>query len=302
MNKRIAFPFLTLSDSALYVTPWSLSLNGGGCLPASDYLENWDSASTIRLFRTLRVDPEVSALDLAIDAEKLALSVNVQLGSGQGRLSQLVLQQYHYVLSAEDGWKAVFEIELEGYQLSTILDIFTEITLLAPLSSSNMLSPANKGDRLWSDRVRTRLEGEEPRLPIETVELSELVNDPAIALAPWYLHWSPRDWNRDLHGAIRLYLNSSRSDFIERVGAEDPCVLQAMMADVMMQVCERLIMDPEADELFNNPEPGSLAAQAGSWLHKAWPGKDVTFIRSVLESRPGIFHSAILSLAELGET
>ena len=117
--------------------------------------------------------------------------------------------------------------------------------------------------------------------------------------APWYLHWSPRDWNRDFHGAVRLYLNMDEPEFLERIEAEDPQTLQVVLADIMSQICERFVSDGDiaAEEL----EPGSLGFQATTWLRKAWPDKDVGFIRSVLENRPGAFRSAFLALAELGD-
>jgi hypothetical protein len=46
--------------------------------------------------------------------------------------------------------------------------------------------------------------------------------------------------------------------------------------------------------------PGRSVLKPQTWLRKAWPGKDASFIRSVLESRPGVFRSTILALAEPG--
>ena len=69
----------------------------------------------------------------------------------------------------------------------------------------------------------------------------------------------------------------------------------------MGQICERLINDPDADDVMSGAEPGSLGAQATSWLGTIWPGKEAAFVRSVLEQRPGRFRAAYLELAELGE-
>src|SRR5690606_9974595 len=118
--------------------------------------------------------------------------------------------------------------------------------------------------------------------------------------APWYLHWSPRDWHRDFHGAVRLYLNERTPVFLERIESQDGPILQTLLAETMSQICERFIFDPEASELLANPEPGSLGAQAASWLQKSWPGKDAEFLRSVLKNQPGKFRAALLALAETG--
>lgn len=299
MNRRVAFPFLTLSESAVDAETWSLSLNDSEWQTVSEFLPDWNPSSMIRLRRRVRVDPKVATQDLCLDASDLCLSVGVCLGTGQGRLPRLIFFRECHTLEL-DIWEVEFEVEVRGDALSSVLDIFTQITLASAASTVGPLSPQRFGDRLWTDRIRIRLEGEEPRFPIEIADISVLLDDTAAVLAPWYLHWSPRDWSRDFHGAMRLYLNSARADFIAKIEGEDPHMLQLLMADVMGQVCERLIMDPEAAELFGAPEPGSLGAQASSWLRKAWPDRDVSFMRSLLESRPGMFRAAFLTLAELG--
>lgn len=297
---RIAFPFLTLSDSAVIASEWLISLNGSEWAPAGEYLQNWDPASSTRLRRRLAVDPSIAAADLNIDVKELIFFVSVRVGTGQGRLPRLILAHKKCALDAEP-WFVEFDLEFKGEELSMVLDVNTRIALASPVSSSSPISPSRIGDQLWSDRIRVRLEGEEPRFPIEIGNLPELVGDAICASAPWYLHWSPREWSRDFHGSIRLYLNSAHTELIKRIEEEDPMMIQMLMADVMGQVCERLITDPELNELFNTPEPGSLAAQAVSWLRKAWPGKDPEFIRSIFDNKPGIFRASLVALAHLGD-
>lgn len=297
---RIAFPFLTLSESAVIASSWLISLNESEWAPAGEYLQNWDPASSTRLHRRIAIDPSIAAADLNIDIRDLKFFASVRIGTGQGRLPRLILTRENRTLEAEP-WFIEFDLEIEGEALSTVLDISTRITLASSISAPSPLSPSRIGDQLWSDRIRVRLEGEEPRFPIEIGDIQILLGDTVSSSAPWYLHWSPREWSRDFHGAMRLYLNSTHTEFIERIEDEDPMMIQMLMADVMGQVCERLITDPEVNELFNSPEPGSLAAQASSWLRKAWPGKDPSFIRSVFDNRPGIFRASFVALANLGD-
>ncbi|AWM23728.1 hypothetical protein [Sinorhizobium fredii] len=296
MNRRVAFPFLTLSDAAVDASPWSVALDGGEWLPAGDFLPDWDYASTIRLRRQLRIDREIASADLGISANELSLSLGLRLGTGQGRLPRLLVHQEDREIPAAR--EAALELEVSGDRLSAVLDIFTEIMLSTRPSTRDLLAPSRAGDRLWHDRQRIRLEGEEPRFPIEVADLGTLLADATAASAPWYLHWSPRDWRRDFHGAIRLYLNADRAEFIKKIEQQDPQTLQALMADVMGQVCERLVTDPSADEIIAQSDHGSLAAQAAAWLRQAWPGKDRDFVHSVLDNRPGVFRSAFLALAE----
>ena len=172
----------------------------------------------------------------------------------------------------------------------------TQVLLAAVPADGGELSARRVASRLWSDTQRILLEGEEPRFPMEVADFRALLGNAPAAAAPWL-----KDWNRDFHGAARLYLNGDQSDFIKRIEEQDGPTLQVLLAEVMGQICERLINDPEADDVMSGAEPGSLGAQATSWLDTIWPGKDAAFVRSVLEQLPGQFRAAFLELAELGE-
>ncbi len=267
---------------------------------AGDFLPDWDAASLIRFRRTVRLDPLVAADDLGVSPENLRLLLGVRIGTGPGRLPRLILLRDCREFSG-GVWQEEFDIEVTGEQLSLVLDIQTQVLLAAPIKGCRQLSPRRKADRLWSDTLRIRLEGEEPRFPIEIVDMRTLFGSTIPASTPWYLQWSPHDWDRDFHGAARLYLNKDLRDFIDRIEQQDGPTLQALLADVMGQICERLVIDSEAEGILTGSEPGSLGAQATAWLHMAWPEKDAAFIRSVLENHPGTFRAAFLALAELGE-
>lgn len=299
MNRRVAFPFLTLSESAVEASAWEISLDGVEWSAAGEFLPHWDSASDIRIRRTMRLNLELAAPDLGIPVDRLALSASVRIGTGQGRLPRLILSRTRRDLrSGDTSWE--FEQIIEGHRLSMILDLQTEILLADVPAEFSALSPVHPGNRLWSENARVRLEGEEPRFPIETADLAQMLGGGIAGAAPWHLHWSPGDWTRDFHGAVRLYLNEKSGEVLQRIEDEDPATIQFLLADVMSQICERLLADPEAGTMMDAAEPGSLGAQAATWLRKAWPGKDASFIRSVLESRPGVFRSTMLALAEPG--
>lgn len=300
MNRRIAFPFLTLSDAAVQSEPWHLSLNGGDFKPAGGFVPDWDAASEIRIRRSLRIKPHIAADDLGITVGNLRLALGVRIGTGSGRLPRLILLRECRRLKP-GSWREEFDLQVPGDRLSLVLDVQTQVQLAAVPANGGELSARRVASRLWSETLRIRLEGEEPRFPMEVADFRELLGNTPAAAAPWFLHWSPRDWNRDFHGAARLYLSRDQSDFIKRIEEHDGPTLQVLLADVMGQICERLINDPDADDVMSGAEPGSLGAQATSWLGTIWPGKDAAFVRSVLEQRPGRFRAAFLELAELGE-
>ena len=301
MSGRVAFPFLTLSDGAVRASHWACSLDGQPEEPAGDFLSNWDAASVVRIRRRVQIEPRIAASNLEVAPENLRLSLVVRIGTGTGRLPRLILYRQTHEL-CEKAWEKELDIEVTGEQLSLVLDVQTQVLLAAPTDDCGPLSPRRVADRVWSDSLRIRLEGEEPRFPMEVIDMSTLTESAISNSAPYYLQWSPSDWHRDFHGATRLYLNQRNTDFIERVQQQDGPTIQALLADVMTQICERLLIDlEEAEEIMTDAEPGSLGAQATAWLHKAWPDKDANFIRSVFKNRPSTFRAAFLSLAELRE-
>ena len=177
-------------------------------------------------------------------------------------------------------------------------DYATPLRLQRSVRIHSDLSPGRRGDRLWHDQTRVRLEGEEPRFPIEVADFQHLLGDSPAAHSPWYLHWSPQ-WTRDFHGSIRLYLNVDHRDLIARIESEDGDTLRFLMADVMGQVCECLVREDDPDSIIHNCDEGTLGAQAGHWLRQAFPGQGLSEARSILEKRPGVFRASFQAIAEV---
>lgn len=297
MNSRVAFPFLTLQESSLEAGPWMLALDDGEQIPAGDYLPDWDYASRISLLRAITINRDLAAADLEIDRSHLRLSICVRIGTGAGRLPRSIISQQLRSFD-EDSDTIVLELEIPGYVLSSVLDLMTEIVIEEAPHQFGELSPSKKFERVWHETHRVRLEGEEPRFPIEVADFSTLLAGGIAKSAPWYVHWSPGDWSRDFHGSMRLYLNKDHSAFIDRVQKGDPETLRAIMADVMGQVCERFVGLDECEALATSFERGSLGYQAINWIKSAWPDRDLGFVQSQLKSRPGTFRATMHALAE----
>ena len=82
MTSRVAFPFFTLSDDAVQAEPWELALNEGEFGPVSDYLPDWDTASSIRARRSLRIDVALAAAEIGVELNDLHLAA---VASGRHR-------------------------------------------------------------------------------------------------------------------------------------------------------------------------------------------------------------------------
>lgn len=296
MSERVAFPFLTLHSASVLASDWKIATGDGEFIEAGDWLADWDASIPIRLSRSIGIDFEAAARDLEMNPGDLELVVALRIGTGPGRLARAVIIRKEQMLTVEEP-VTIFETVVDGSELSTVIDLNVDLILASNCDAGGELSPERKGDRVWRDTARIRLEGEEPRLPIEVADLSTLLTG-AAALAPWYLDWSPRDWTRDFHGAIRLYLNSRHRDVVARIEAEDAEILRALMADVMIQVCESLVRDLDAAAIIDSCGEGSLGAQGAHWLKLAFRGRDTQYARALLEQRPGLFHASIQALAD----
>ena len=286
-----------MSDYAVQAARWELALNEGEFMDAGDFLPDWDSASSIRARRTVRIDFDLASAELGVACEELHLALMASIGTGAGRLPRLVTHRERLEYDADQSDIQV-QLEVTGSSLSMVIDLVTEVVLARVAATSNALSPARVGDRVWNDRQRVRVEGQELRFPIEAVDLRGMIGDPAVEAAPWFVHWSPGDWTRDFHGAFRLFLNSGSPEINQSIENEDPLVLQAIMADAITQLCEGLLRTSDTEDLLAECDPGTMGSQARSWLDLAWPGRDLSFARSVLDNKPNEFRAALLAAAQ----
>ena len=296
MTRRVAFPFLTLSDDAVQAEPWELALNEGEFGPVSDHLPDWDTASSIRARRRLRIDVALAAAEIGVEINDLHLAIVASTGTGSGRLPRYaqVCQEVDVDLN-----EPVADFDFVVPSVSMAIHLMTDVSLADVAMERSELSPRNVGDRLWYHHQKVRLEGQELRFPIEAVDLSGMLGDPTVEAAPWFAHWTPGDWTRDFHGAFRLFLNSGVPEIKQAIEDESALVLQAMIGDVMSQLCEELLKarDPAAEDILMECEAETMGAQARSWLELAWPGRDLDFVRSVLENTPNRFRAALLAAA-----
>ena len=301
MSRSAAYPFLTLGDDAVSAEPWLLSIDGRPEKELHKWLGDWDYSSRIRLRRRLRLDWGEAADQLQIPKSQLALCAVVTEGTGLGTVPQ---RQVHVTSLpvTQTSPEILIEHEPESRQLSQRLHLVTSIVLAKVPAKHGRLSPTMAGARVWSDVADTRLEGEEPRFPMEVVSFTAMFGSQvAASKAPWFLQWTPGDPNRDLHGAIRLYLNEDRKDFVDRITLGDANLIQAMLADVISQLIEKSLGESDDYGDLKYCEPGSIGEAVMSWISQAWPGESLTAVRSNLEFHPGRMRAAMLAVADVGE-
>ena len=298
MIARIAFPFLTLDQSAVKAGPWTVRRNDGDEKPVEEYLSDWDYNTSIELSRDFEVCFDIAANQLQIAEERLKLTLVARLGTGIGRFPRSIVETSRHPF--ETGGSLRVNFRPEPSKLSGVVDLSTFVLLGNDESGLSPLSPSRMGHRLWSDKAIVRLEGEEPRFPIEIASFSRIFGNAPEARAPWHLNWTPGEWDRDFQGGVRLYVNEDLSEFVAAVKSHDPFTLRVIMADVVGQIVERFVLDHADEDKAPSFETGSIGSVAVSWATLAWPGTPFSLVRSTLETKPGRFRSAMLSVAEVG--
>lgn len=293
---RIAFPFLTLGTDAVHAGPWVLVENDREVVIEDPWIADWDSGRDVTLRRRIAVDLDIAASQLRIDIAQLALVLLVRVGTGAGNMPRTIVTATRREIRAGE---ILLEERVAGHSLSQRLLAETMILLGHPGSGAHTLSPSRPASKLWSDRIDLRLEGEEPRFPMESLSFSHRFAGRPEAYAPWYLHWAPSNLHRDFGGAVRLFLNSDRPDFTERLLAGDRATLQVVLADVMTQIIATSLRQSDFEQAVAESDSNSIAGRVEFWIRLAFPGQDIQTIRSMLDLRPSSFHAAVLAAADV---
>ncbi len=300
MTERAAFPFLRLSDHEVRASDWHATLDARARFPVGEFIPDWDYASSLRLERDVDLDLEAASEKLEIPISDLDLKLCLEIGSGPGRLPRLI--HLRQEIAIPGGISSIpITVDLNSSELSSAIFLRTSLVLGSVPARCGPLSPQKTGLQVWSDVHRTRIEGEESRFPIEVASFREMFGSSPEANSLWHLHWTPGEWDREFHGAVRLYLNSDFADFVSRIERSDRIVLQMLLADVVSQITEALLREDDAASLLGSAQEGTVAAQVGAWLKTAFGGSSVGTAKSMLESRVGNFRSALLSVVELPE-
>jgi hypothetical protein len=293
MTRRWAASFHQLSEAAVDARAWTYALNGadGGLVQA--ILPDWDYGAVLLVERLVAVDWARAASDLAF-ADRFDMELIVEIGTGPGAIAREVVGVERVRLPYGCAPQLV-TVGAPSRLLSHQLVLRSSIILTTAGRAVDPLTP-HPGARMWGDRTVSRLEGDDPRFPMEVIDFARHFAGRPQADAPWFVGWSTGGANRDFRGAFRLYLNAGQPEVLQRIQDQDPIVLQALMGDVVSQVCEGLLREEDGAALDDIDE-GSLADQVSHWLERAFG--DVAAARAILEQRPAEFRAAILSSVRL---
>ncbi len=291
MKRRSAAPFLQLGEAAR-VNGWVYELNHGSPLPLGELMPDWDYGATLKVSRTIQLDHEAAAEELQVSPEALELMVLIEIGSGPGTLPREIIERLRLPLARTPAEQRI-EFDLPTRSMSTQLSLRMTIALARDTPAANALAPTRQGSRLWSDRMVSRLEGGDPRFPMEVADFNAQFRGRPYQHAPWFLRWNATDLDRDFYSAVRLYLNEHSTSFVQRVQEQDHLTLQMLMGDVISQMCESALRGTDGADRLQNAEEATLGGQIRYWLLRAF--RSVPDASYTLQQRPGEFRAAILA-------
>lgn len=304
MSKSFALPFLTLSDDVVGFSKWLIGDPGEPLFPISGQLDAWDYARDLQLDARLDLDFDAAVKALRVShGEHLRLAIVVRIGSGSGRFARRMDSAFQKLIEAPLEEPLAISLPVDSRSLSGRLLVRIEILLAEDITTDNPLTPQTAGSRLWSDTSNVHLEdGGDARFPMEVLSFREAFHGHRQEDSPWYLHMRPGSPEADFTGSVRLYVNADHEFFAERVSKGDPSTLQAMLGDVMIQMCRSTLEDEDARDMLNVCEEGSVGSQITGWLELAFPDMSIEDIHGLMKATPSAFHASLLASADMGET
>ncbi|MBK4995216.1 hypothetical protein IAE39_003390 [Pseudomonas sp. S37] len=299
--RRVALPFLTLSDDSVVLSDWTIGEPGEPRFPLGEILEDWDYEKDLEVGVDITIDLDQAALDLALDATSLKLAAVLVVGTGAGSLPRVTHNACIKILD-RDETSVRLETALAGHTLSSQLYLEVRILLDGPTASGNQLSPRFKGAKLWHTDLRVLIEDSGgSRFPIELTSFTDSFQGMPEQNAPWYVQWDPSNFHADFGGNVRLYVNADIEEIAQRFVDGDRLLLQAIVADVMTQMITTALDQENEDDFLVSFEEGSIGQQTRIWIETAFSGQNRQSISVLRRSYPGRFHASILAAAELGD-
>lgn len=297
---RIALPFLVLSDEVVSFSGWMIGPPNEPLSPASDILDDWDYEQDIQVHTQVEIDFPAAAKLLEIDTTELRFAAVLVAGTGTGNLPRRLYRLKTEIIDTNRP-SFILEAVIPGRTLSGQLQLNLRLLLESPIDSGSILSPKQRGARLWQSRKDLLIEdGGDSRFPIELASFSESFKGRLEQYAPWLVEWNPTTLDADFSGNVRLYVNSDNGNITKRFVDGDPLTLQAMVADVMTQIIEAAL-ECEGEAELDQFEEGSIGYQAKAWMEMSFSNQSLENIRQMQTYKPGKFRASILAIADFGE-
>jgi len=298
----IAYPFLTVTKG-VEASRWMINGSEPEYLSGKTaFLPGWDYATDIVLERHVMLHFRDVSTALGIPVEDLDLTLLIQWGTAGRKKPGIRDSLFRTRIRGETEDPVITVREhIAGRNLSGRLMLESWLLLERPSDRAHPLAPEQQGSRIWHDVLDLRLEGGVHRFPMQTSSFSTLFGSAHPGRnALWYLEYSPEDLDLPFTAAVRLHINTDRSDFLQMVMQQDPVVLQAMMADVMTQLIEPVMQSRDLADRILESDADSSGSHIRLWIQSAFNDMEHAF--SLYEKNRGLFQAMVSALACPGDS
>ena len=290
-------PYLPAPADAITAGPWILATpDGESVLPEA--ILHWDPHTDLHMRREVEVD-------LAAVRQACGLHTTARIGIAcrwRSDRTRLRGSGGNVELGALDQPVRVrLHLDANGPELGGDLELTTALVLRDAGSTENAIAAQLPGSMLWSDSVRTTLEGGAARFPASVLDFAETAT--LAPAAAWSLEWPPDALDQPALGAIRLLINSRNERLVAAVssGARDP-ESEAIRSMIRFDVARTLIHGAlSSDEVLEECEfePDSVGRMLRDLLEQYWPVTSPRALESMRASRPQRFESEIQGAVRL---
>lgn len=260
--RNVALPYLTLEDAELIAGPWEYRpSNSEEWLLLGDRIAEWDYAMRFSVRRQVKIEKDAirRVFGGALAGLKLALTVAVRSGSGRGHVG-FELARLEFPVGAPE---VTLEAAIPSSILSGRLLLQAQVVTLGDVSHPAALVPARRGCKLWQDEKSVSVSGIGSRLPMELVSFKDQYRQ--FVRAPWLIHWSQSEWDRDFTSAVVVMINDDAAESREAIMRSDPQLLRLILVDLVSDIVSGYLGTSELPELPNWPE-GSLGQVVEAWI------------------------------------
>lgn len=302
MTSRVAKPFLTIPDDALKFEGWLIGEPDTPLSHAGAIYEPWDYARDLCAFVSVELDFDAIGEALQVNPDDLVIHAYHTCGTGPGNATRLKSTLSFCELTKETPI-VEFEDTLSASELSGRVKLSLDLILGETIEGYSSISPTLVGSKLWSASHDILLEGGGSALfPLENVSFSAVFKGRTFETAPWFLDWHAENFSADFAGAVRLFINIDNQDIAQRISEGDAATLQALMSDVMNQLCGGALDSQEYLDAYDEFTEESLGAQIRFWIENAFPSMSLVDIVSQRQGQPNIFAASLLAASEIRST
>jgi|SRR5690625_303473 len=307
MTSEVAWPYRTPADTPfLRDSSWRVTFSGEeqfGYQVLGRHLEGWDANARITLERQVNIDVATLLAVCGLDESDVSLEAAVIGSTGNGRIREVLWRK---VLS--HGQVAELDIQLtfgepvhDGIRgrgaLSRNLRLDTVIALQHHHGLPPPFTATRPGSRLWTESHTTNLEGSQPRLTVVAVSFREHFPFFRIGHADYYISLEQISSLESafLDRAV-IYVNTESVEFVQRLSAQDPQVLEALYRALMSKLAAHVFLnDLDRDSDMANSGSGTAGAVLMEILTGAFPEESPETVRSIFHAEPGRFFATIQS-------